>query len=296
MRLLFMLLVLLLGTSGPVFAKPKLVVSIQPLYLLASELAGERVEVVRLIPPRYSPHDYRLRPTQRLLLAEAAAVVWMGPQLETGLASVIENLEGPVRRLAKVEPVAIGQTDHRHGADGHDWLDPQAAIRMVVVLSNLLVELDSAGAEEYRLRAERLSADLTALQLELVQRLLPMRTRGYWVAHDAYSHFEERFGLRHLAAVAVSPERPPGAAHVLALQKQLQAGEVDCVFREPQFNPPILAKLMAGRVVPVIELDPLGVDAVAAPGAFVTFLRQFGQTFAGCARDGLVRGEVRMTW
>lgn len=296
MRFLFMLLVLLLSISAPVFAKPKLIVSIQPLYLLASELAGERIEVVRLIPPSYSPHDYRLRPTQRLLLSEAAAVVWMGPQLETGLASVIDDLTVPVRQLAKVETVIAGQADHRHGTDGHDWLDPQAAILMVTVLSNLLVELDSAGADEYRLRAERLSAGLTALQLELARQLLPMRTRGYWVAHDAYSHFEKRFGLQHLAAVAVSPERPPGAAHVLALQQQLQAGKVDCVFREPQFNPPILAKLLSGRMVPVIELDPLAVDTVVAPGAFVTFLRQFGQAFAGCAREGLVRDEVRMEW
>lgn len=305
-------LLIMLSCNG-LQAAPRLIVSIHPLYLLTSQIAGENADVQRLIPPGLSPHDYRLRPSQRLALANADAIFWLGPQLETGLAGLLNGgaIEVPVHALAVSHQVVDGNAagsradpgaqvathGHQHASgaereavehaqDAHDWLDPVAAARMAMQIAEILVRLDPAAAPDYQARAEQLAVSLTALERESRVLLAPMHSRRYWVAHDAYGQFEARFGLRHSGVVAVSPEQLPGAAHIVSLQRQLESNSVDCVFREPQFHPPILARLLETRRVPVIKLDPLASEYRAGPGSFLAFMRDFVLRFASCGGAG----------
>ena len=304
-----MALLLMLPGAG-LQANPRLIVTIHPLYLLITEVAGDGADIQRLIPPQRSPHDYRLRPSERLSLERADAIFWLGPQLETGLAGLLDGdaLDTPVYTLAGAAPGAATApaADHQrpdgdavhdyaahghapgqhHDGDAHDWLDPIAAARMAGRVAEILSRMDPAGAVGYRNRAARLAAELVGLEQELTPLLSPMRTRRYWVAHDAYGQFEARFGLRHSGVFSLNPERLPGAAHVVSLQRQLEMGQVDCVFREPQYHPPVLGRLLEARPVPVIELDPLASGQPAAPGGFVGFLREFGVRFASCGEAG----------
>lgn len=263
---------------------PVLVVTIQPLYLLAAEIAGDEVRVQRLVPPHRSPHDYRLLPSQRLQLAGADAIAWMGPQLETGLATLLQEpgLGVPVHALSQVQQ--LPEEGHAaHDADAHDWLDPLAAAELAYRLATILTGLDPAHELLYQQRAGHIATALEASYRMWLPRLEAMRSRHYWVAHDAYGQFEARFGLQHSAMIAISPDRPPGAGHVLALQRQLAADRVDCVFGEPQFRPPVLERLLVNRSVRLIELDPLASTYAAAPGAFQAFWEDFAARFEQCA-------------
>lgn len=282
---------LIVGSPVALADPPRLVVSIQPLYLLAVEVAGDGVDVQRLIPPQMSPHDYRPLPSQRVQLSRADAIIWMGPELETGFAGILRHESGlPVYslaaldgHLARTRVGIVSHAGHDHGADAHDWLDPRAAAAMARRLAEILEGLDPAGGEVYRQRAEHLAAALLGLEQNLLPLLAPMHQRRYWVTHDAYGHFEARYGFRHSAIVAISPERQPGAAHILALQRQLEKDQVDCIFREPQLRPPVLERLLADRKVTVIELDPLASAYDAGPGMFVAFLEDFAKRFSSCA-------------
>lgn len=267
---------LLTGTCG---AAPLVVTTIHPLHLLVSEVAAPEMRVEGLIPSGYSPHDYQLRPSQRMQLTRADVVFWMGPALETGLASLLSDsvLQAPVHALA--------ERAWDSGGDAHDWLDPRAAGVLAEQIAAILGRLDPDQAGVYRERARQLKLQLSDLEEELAELLRPMQQRRYWVAHDAYGQFEARFGLQHAAVVAPSPERVPGAGHVLALRRQQQQERLDCVFRERQYDPAILPRVLADSGVEVVELDPLATDFEPERGAFVNFLRQFGRRFAACGQE-----------
>src|SRR5690625_3076217 len=198
---------ILAGVQAMAETPPTLVVTIHPLLLMAADIAGgvdQGVQLERLIPPHRSPHDYQLPPSRRLVLARADAVVWMGPRLESGLARLLQRLGERGQTLA-------ADVDPHSEADAHDWLDPLAAAAMARRLGALLAQLDERQGDAYRQRAEELALALERSHEAWQYRLQAMQGIRYWVSHDAYGQFEQRYGRGHQARVALSPERPPGA-------------------------------------------------------------------------------------
>ena len=72
------------------------------------------------------------------------------------------------------------------GADPHVWLDPQRLAAIGTALADRLGELDPAGAEGYRSRAQELTARLTALDDELRAGLETCERRQIVTSHDAF--------------------------------------------------------------------------------------------------------------
>src|SRR3972149_3459105 len=93
------------------------------------------------------------------------------------------------------EPVAADPAAMGHGRyDPHLWLDPRNAQRIVARAAEVLAEVDPGHAADYRANAQRLTADLAALEQDLAAKLAPVRAVPYIVFHDAYHSFEARFG------------------------------------------------------------------------------------------------------
>src|SRR6218665_1713853 len=63
--------------------------SIRPLALIAQAVAGEKVVVQQLVPNGTSPHDYQLKPSDRLRLSRADIILWTGPANEAFLSRVV---------------------------------------------------------------------------------------------------------------------------------------------------------------------------------------------------------------
>ena len=96
--------------------------------------------------------------------------------------------------------------------------------------------------------------------------------------HDAYEHFEQRYGLAHQAAVSISPDRKPGARRMLEIQRLLASGEIGCVFKEPQYRQAVLGKVLEQADVSLGLLDPLAVEAEG----YEQFIRGFSAEFYRC--------------
>src|SRR5690606_6023265 len=84
-------LVLTLGASLVQARAPQVLVTIKPLQLIATAIAGDQLVINRLLEPAASPHQYQLKPSEARKLIEADAIIWVGPQLETFLGQVIRN-------------------------------------------------------------------------------------------------------------------------------------------------------------------------------------------------------------
>jgi zinc transport system substrate-binding protein len=103
------------------------------------------------------------------------------------------------------------------------------------------------------------------------------------VFHDAYQHFEQRYGLTPQAIVTVQGDRKTGAKRIAAIRKAIVEQGVDCVFTEPQFPPKLVATLSEGTDVYVGMLDPIGADIPAGPEVWFTLLTRLADEFVACA-------------
>ena len=120
------------------------------------------------------------------------------------------------------------------------------------------------------------------LDAKIADLLRPVARHGYITAHDAYQYAEKAYGLNGLGVVAVSPDRPAGAASLAALRQAIETKGAVCLFAETQFSPP-LAKMLADEFgLRTAEINPLGTDTDLAVGGYGTMMNTLATTIARC--------------
>lgn len=314
-----------LGLSAAAAAAPRVVASIPPVHSLAA-MAMEGIGApVLLLPGGASPHAYALRPSESRALSAAALVVIVGSGLEPFLAKPLRAAteEGRVLEVARLPgmkklPVRAGglwsaeddghghghghgqdrdrsrdrnrDHDHDHGAgdgtDPHLWLDTGNARIALAGIAGRLARIDPANAAVYRANRDRWDVRLAALAPELRSALAPVRAEPFLVLHDAWQYFEAEFGLRGVGAIALSPERPPGARRLVALRGRLQESGARCVFSEPQFPAAIVGTLIRETPARTAAIDPLGADLAPGADLYPALMRGIARTLVGCLSSG----------
>ena len=173
--------------------------------------------------------------------------------------------------------------DHAHGAyDPHIWLDPINAKVLVHDIEEALVASDPANAAIYKANADRIMANLDALVAEIDATLDPVKSQGFIVFHDAYQHFEQRFGMSAVGSMTVSPEVLPSAERVRELQEKVRGSNASCVFSEPQFEPKLVATITENTDAGTGVLDPLGASLKNGPDLYFNLIRGMAASLKGC--------------
>lgn len=304
-------------SSVPASAADRLsvVASIPPVRALVQAVLGDRGTVHLLVPPGQSPHAIVLKPSDARAISGAAAVFWVGPDLETFLPRVLSSAPGSVQSVSLIETPGLilherrddplwqggdhaeadddhqshGHDDHGHDEEGHDphvWLDARNARAWLPVIAEVLTDLDPAGATVYRHNAAEAEAAIHVLDSTIAAQMKALERRPFMVFHDAYRYFEERYSLRAVGAVSVSPSVPPGARHLVDLRARLEAEGVTCLVGEPQFSPRILEVLSRGTAARIATLDPLGGHDGDGLTGYVGMMQALADGIGGCLAGG----------
>ncbi len=305
-------LILLSGAMQQVVAdtQPRVLVSIKPLQLIFSEIAGDAVQVDLLLNPGVSPHIYQLKPSDMAKLSKADALVWVGPGMETFLAKVVTSLK-PKRsvqlqhELSAFLSDANGHSgrdhdhDHDHGAhhhhdghhhnhdahgDAHLWLSPELAPEIAKVAAQLFSELRPEQAQQFQQRLAEFNKSLRTADQSNRDLLQPVGEKGFLVTHDAYGRFVGHYELNQVGALTITPERSPGARHLTQLRTVLESSQAHCVLLEPQIQPRYLNSLTEGLNIRQEILDPLGVEIEPGPGSYAQFLTNLAEAIHRCLR------------
>ncbi|ATI47455.1 zinc ABC transporter substrate-binding protein ZnuA [Vibrio parahaemolyticus] len=265
--------------------------SIKPIQLMVTELTEGVTTPEVLVQSNASPHDYSLRPSDVKKVASADLVIWYGHDLEAFLEKVVSNRSSTLT-LSEIPNLALREFDseHSHDHDGHDhgshdphfWLGIKPVKQVAQAVVNKLAEIDPANAKTYSNNLVKFEEQLAARDKEIEQQLAAVKNQGYFVFHDAYGYFEERYQLNNLGHFTVTPDRKPGAKTLIQIRKTLGSGNVACVFSEPQFTPAVVESVMRGSDVVKGELDPLGSAIKVEPGSYFNLLGNMADSFAQC--------------
>lgn len=166
------------------------------------------------------------------------------------------------------------------GWDNHIWLDPANAQPIVTAIVKALSALDPANAALFQANAEALLTDIEALDAEIGRQLDGLGETPFVVFHDAYQYFEAAYGLRAPLAVSLSPEIPPSAQRLRAIQEEAEG--INCFFAEPQFSGQVVERLAEGLGFEVGLLDPLGANLEPGPAAYELLLHQLADSLSAC--------------
>ncbi|PUA28632.1 MAG: zinc ABC transporter substrate-binding protein [Cellvibrio sp. 79] len=285
-------LIVMLGQCLPLaaMAKPQILASIKPLALIAQEVVGDNAHIETLLPTTASPHDYPLKMSDHRHLRDADLVLWVGPELESFLARSLANIP-PAKVMATydlpdlhwpentVESDGHQHANHQHtGGDPHLWLDPRNAQVIARALAARMIAIDPQSARVYQANAERFIARIQQLDLQLNQQLAPIKSKGFAVYHEGYSHFVSRYGLHQVGYVTYAPERRPGARHLRELHEVLKQ-EGKCLFVEPYYQVESIEAMAKAIGLRIGTLDPIGDQQVSS---YQQLLEKLGQSFLAC--------------
>ena len=317
LRLRLLIILAILSCASLARAEPQVVVSIKPIHALTASIMAGVGEPSLVLKGAASPHGYALSPSDARALQNAELLIWVGPGLEGFLVSSLDSLAANATQVMLME--AEGLTllpwrdthDHAHheghghheddhedhaeahhddhhedhaeaegGWDNHIWLDPANAQPIVAAIVQALSALDPANAALFQANAEALLTDIEALDAEIGRQLDGLGETPFVVFHDAYQYFEAAYGLRAPLAVSLSPEIPPSAQRLRAIQEEAEG--INCFFAEPQFSGQVVERLAEGLGFEVGLLDPLGANLEPGPAAYELLLRQLADSLSAC--------------
>ena len=302
-------------------ALPKVSVSIAPLHSWVSMVSGDLWEPELLLPAESDPHNALLRPSQRRVIVDADWILWLGPQLETGLEALMRRVDSD-RLWTMSDPTADGPrltlhefrtagtllttpTDaHEHsgpdidfpgdGSDSHRrdngqlstdphlWLDPSNAKQALSHIADKLSELDPDHAETYQANAERSIERLETARADWQQRLDAAEPLSYLVFHDGYQYFDQAFGLTFAGAVTLNPEQLPGLRTINRMREGISEGELGCLFAEVQYSDRLVQTIGTGFGLEIQRIDALGAGIDTGPEHYFLLMDQWVDAFAAC--------------
>ncbi|WP_284892023.1 zinc ABC transporter substrate-binding protein [Cobetia amphilecti] len=174
-----------------------------------------------------------------------------------------------------------------HGHDGenpHGWLDPVNAHTWLGAIAESLAAQDPEHAATYRSNAQAGQQELEALTESLSARLAQVQGTRYIVFHDAYQYFEHRFDVPASGAISLGDASTPSPARVKEIQARVKQDDIQCVFREPQYNPALIDSVFEGTGVKTsIVFEPLGVGLPLGETLYPQLIERLGQGILGCA-------------
>lgn len=261
---------------------------------VASQIAGDRVQVTVLVPRGVDPHAYEPSAQDLAAVADADLVFSNGLGLEAFLEDLLANAGGTARHVVVSDGVATiafeegehhddeehedehegehegeaHEDEHAHeGPDPHVWMNPLNVKVWADNIAAALADLDPQNADIYTANAAGYKAeldDLDAWAMEQIAQIAPA-DRQLVTDHEVFAYFAERYGFELVGAVipGTSTLSEPSAADIAALAELIEDHGVRAVFVGFTINPGVAERLVEDTG---IELVPLYSESLGEPG------------------------------
>jgi len=277
---------LLLAFGGQNAFAVNVTVTIGPLAGVVAPLLGEDDRLTILLKPGMSPHDFQMKPSDVKKLYDSDLVIWVGTPVDSWVQKSLENVKAssigmgqlsglktlPIRQGGLWDKKKHHHAEHDHENeheqnqsyhavkrfDGHLWMSFDNVQLLIGAVANELKRILPDQAKDIQLRKEAWLKQLQLTDAIVLEKLMAVKHKPFLVLHDAFQYFEKRYQLTGVGSIRLNPSVAPSLKRVDSLRKRIQAGDVRCVFKEPQFPEKRVLAITKGLGVNVGSLDPIG--------------------------------------
>ncbi len=277
-------------------SKPLVVTTVAPITNIVSNIAGDRLRVVGMVPEGTNSHTFEPRPSDGELLAEADLVLVNGLSLEIPSIEMAEAVKPADTKIYELGTNVIAQEDWlfdnsfpqaKGRPNPHLWVDPEYAEGYAKLAAEQLIELDPEGQETYEANLASFLAKLD--QLDQVTRevvaTIPPENRKLLTYHDSWPYWARQYGFEVIGAVQPSDFSEPSAQDVASIVDQIKASDVPAIFGSEVFPSKISEQIAREADV---KLDNTADDDLPGEGsASATENTNPEHTYIGMMADNL---------
>jgi zinc/manganese transport system substrate-binding protein len=254
---------------------------------LVQELGGKHIKASSAATALQDVHHIQARPSLIARLRRADLLVCTGAGLEEGWLPVLH-------RRANNPRVQVGATGYLEVADHvrlrdrparvdraegdihprgnpHIQLDPRNIRRAAAVLTERLVIIDPAHAEDYRTGLESFSNRWEQAIARWEERAEPLRGMPVVVHHNAWVYLQYWLGLEVVGTLEPKPGIPPSSTHLSQLLTQLEQHPARLIIRSAYQNPRASEWLSQRAGIPAVMLPSTVGGSEAAHNLFGLF-------------------------
>lgn len=267
--------------------KTNVVTSFYPLYYLASEIGGDRVHAVNLVPTGVEPHDWTPKSQDIETASNADLFLYNGAGLETWVDQFLKGISSDSELVAAEMSDGIelieGEEGHEHAGEAHEeeghehaeeaheeeghehsshvdphtWVSPKSMLKMAANVKDQLVQVDSAHAADYEANYENLKQRLTELDARFDAELAKTARKDIVVSHQAFSYLARDYGLNQVAIAGLSPDAEPRAQDLMNVVEFVKDNDVRYIFFEELVSDQLAKTLADEAGVETLVLNPL---------------------------------------
>ena len=245
----------------------KIATTVAPITSIASNIVGDRADVVGIVPEGTNSHTFEPEPSVAELLATADVVYTNGLELEKPTedlaaanlkdgAQVIELGERTIRPDQYIYDFSFPKEGGK--PNPHLWTDPPLARRYAEVIKDDVSQRDPENADYYAANYERFTRLVDQLDAAMRTSFATIGERKLLTYHDAYAYFARTYGWKVIGAIQVSDFEDPTPKEVARLIEQVKAEHVAAIFGSEVFPSPVLKQI--GRETGVTYVDELRDD------------------------------------
>ncbi len=246
-------------SSGGQGGALKVAASIPPIMDLVARVAGDRAEVISIVPAGVDGHTYEPTTGDVRALSEVSLLfvpdVNLNPRV-TKLAE--ENLPGDAKMVdlnARSVPEAEiifsdahshdGGPSHGHQPNVHTWTNLVFVPKMVDEIAAELIRVDPDGRATYEANRDAQKAQITRLEAATRTALetIPRANRTLVVYHDSWSYFGRQYGFKVVGALQAVNFAEPSAAELRNMVTQVRGAAVPAFFGSEVFPTRVLEQV-----------------------------------------------------
>lgn len=254
-------------------SKPIVLVTVAPYKEMVTQLAGDAVNVITVIPENVDPHNWE--PTYKDMTRLRGAVVWftVGEGFEPSLSKKLSEVNKDMKTFnlnKQITPPKSAEVHHSHDNkdhvhfhefDTHTWLSPVFAKKQARFIARILSDIiplhDTTIKENYL----KLEEELKELDLDCAHALLPFHGDILVTTHGAYTSYCEDYNLIQ-KVIEPSGGKEPRLGELSSLVSELKKNKerIIGIFTQPQHTNKAAAIIARDLDMPLYEVDPYAED------------------------------------
>ena len=240
--------------------KISIVTTIYPVYDFACNIAGDKAEIINLVPAGTEPHDFELSTGDMQLMEKADIFIYNGAGMEHFVDKTLKSISN--EDLVVVEAakgIDLIAAEHHHDeeehedseseekTDPHTWLSIQNAIVEAEAIKEALVEADAENADYYEANFEAYKEKLVALDESYKEELSNLSKDTIVVAHEAFGYLCKEYGLKQEAVEGLTADSEPDAARMKEIIEFCKENDIQVIFFEELVSPKV-AQTIANEI------------------------------------------------
>lgn len=243
---------------GPFEKKPTVTVTIEPLRYFTEQIAGDKFNVVTMVPKGSSPETYEPTSKQMVDLSDSQLLIkagnlgfemtWMHRLQYNGHFIVIDSSEN-IQRI----PSSEGSS-----ADPHTWMSATNALIIAENIYKALNMVDQKDSLYFRQRYEKLRSTIMETDIAVSEKLDSIPCRTFVIYHPALTYFANDHNLRQLSIE--NEGREPSAQSLQRLIDDARNDSVRVILVQQEFSNSNISIVEKAIDAHTASINPLSYD------------------------------------